>query len=84
MGSKTIELDRGVVEKIEAAKFSPEESFSDVMRRAQFPPRPRTGRDLLEEFERRAGHSPLSDAALEQLAEAQRSPKQAASHWGEH
>ena len=65
----TIELERDAIEKLTAAKLTPRETFSEVVRRAQFPQKPRLARELLEDFQQRAGHSPLSDEALDRLAE---------------
>ena len=81
MATKSIDLDVDAVEKLETAKWTPEESFSDVVRRAQFPRKPHLARELLEEFEQRAGHSPLTEEALDRLAEAQRRPASGRSHW---
>ncbi|MSU63497.1 MAG: hypothetical protein EXS31_14060 [Pedosphaera sp.] len=83
MTTRTVELELDAVEKLEAAKQTPDESFSDVVRRAQMTSTPHTACELLEEFVRRAGNSPLSNEALDRLAEAQRNPRQASSHWRE-
>ena len=74
MSTVSIELETDAVEKLSAAKLTTEESFSSVVRRAQFPPSPQLARDLLADFQQRAGHSPLSDEALDRLAETQRHP----------
>jgi hypothetical protein len=79
----TIELERDAVEKLAAAKLTPQETYSDVVRRAQFPQKPHLARELLEDFKQRAGHSPLSDEALDQLTESQRHPHRNGSHWDE-
>ena len=81
MVTKTIDLEVDAVEKLETAKWAPEESFSDVVRRAQFPQKPHLARELLAEFQQRAGHSPLTEEALDHLAYAQRSPRRSPSHW---
>ena len=81
MPSKIIELEADAAAKLEAAKWTPQESLSEVVRRAQFPARPHLARELLEDFRRRAGHSPLSDEALDRLAETQRNPAPGSSHW---
>ncbi len=70
MSITTIELERDAVEKLAAAKLTPEETYSEVVRRAQFPRKPRLARELLDDFKQRAGHSPLSEKALDKLAEA--------------
>lgn len=81
MATMTIELETDAVEKLKAAKLTPQESFSEVVRRAQFPQNPHLARELLEDFKLRAGDSPLSDEALDRLAEAQRNPTRGPSHW---
>ena len=81
MATKTIDLEVDAVEKLETAKWTPEESLSDVVRRGQFPRKPHPARELLEEFQQRAGCSPLTEEALDRLAEAQRHPMRSASHW---
>ena len=81
MPSKTIELEADAAEKLEAAKWTSHESLSEVVRRAQFPARPHLARELVEDFRRRAGHSPLSDEALDRLAETQKNPAPGSSHW---
>jgi len=81
MATKTIDLEVDAFEKLETARWTPEESFSDVVRRAQFPQRAHLACELLEEFQQRAGRSPLSEAALDRLAEAQQHPRRSPSHW---
>ena len=77
----TIELESDAVEKLEAARLSPQETFSDVVRRAEFPLKPSLARDLLEDYKQRAGSSPLSEEALDRLSEAQANPSRGPSHW---
>ena len=81
MATKTINLEVDAIERLETAKWTPEESYSDVVRRAHFPQKPHLARELLAEFEERAGHSPLTEEALDHLAEAQRHPGRSPSHW---
>ena len=82
MATRNVILEIDALEKLEAAKLNPQESLSEVVRRAQFPfPHNHTAQDLLKEFAQRHGCSPLSDEALDQLAEAQRNPRIAVSHW---
>jgi len=83
MVTKMVELEADAFEKLEAAKWAPQESFSAVVRRAQFPQKANLASDLLEDFKRRAGCSPLSEKALDQLAEIQASPGRGPSHWDE-
>ena len=67
MATKTIALEADAVEKLETAKWTPEESYSDVVRRAHFPQKPHLTRELLEEFQQRAGRSPLTEEALDRF-----------------
>lgn len=83
MVTMRIELESDAVQRLEAAKWTPAESFSEVVRRAQYPAAPHTARELLEDFAARAGHSPLSEAALDRLAEVQQHPRATPSHWTE-
>jgi hypothetical protein len=77
----TVELEPDAVKKLESAKMSPLETFSDVVRRAEFPVKPRFARELLAELEQRAGASFLSEEALERLAQVQSEPARSPSHW---
>ena len=83
MAAESISLELDAYEKLKAAKWTPQESFSEVIRRAQFPQRPHTAAELLEEFKSRSGHSPLSDEAIDRLAAAQENPRRQPSHWDE-
>lgn len=82
MSVVTIELEADAVEKLESARLSPQETFSDVVRRAEFPSKPSSARELLEDFKQRAGSSPLTEQALDRLSEAQSNPSRSPSHWG--
>jgi hypothetical protein len=81
MPIKMIELEMDALAKLEAAKWSSDESLSAVVRRAQFPGKPHVARELLADFKRRAGRSPLSDEALDQMDKAQKNPPRSSSHW---
>jgi len=83
MATRTVELEADAFEKLEAAKWAPEESFSAVVRRAEFPQKAHLASDLLEDFKQRAGCSPLSEETLDKLAEIQRNPARGPSHWEE-
>ena len=83
MATRTVELEADAFEKLEAAKWAPQESFSEVVRRAQFPQKAHLASDLLEDFKQRAGCSPLSDDALDMLSEIQANPARGRSHWDE-
>jgi hypothetical protein len=82
MSIMTIELDSDAVKKLESARLSPRETYSDVVRRAEFPLKPSLARDFLEDFKLRAGSSPLTEEALDHLSEAQANPSRSPSHWG--
>jgi hypothetical protein len=79
--TKIVELESDALIKLEEAKWAANESLSAVVRRAEFPLKPHSARELLDEFTRRAGHSPLSEDALDKLAEAQKNPNVSSSHW---
>jgi hypothetical protein len=81
MSIVTIELESDAVEKLELARLGSQESFSDVVRRAEFPVKPSLACDLLEDFKRGAGSSPLSEETLDRLSEAQAHPPRSSSHW---
>jgi hypothetical protein len=81
MPIKTVELEMDAIAKLEAAKWSSDESLSAVVRRAQFPGKPHVARELLADFEERAGRSTLSEEALDRLEEAQNNPIPPSSHW---
>ncbi|MGA2556686.1 MAG: hypothetical protein ABSG04_10490 [Verrucomicrobiota bacterium] len=80
MSTMTIELESDAVKKLESARLNPQESFSDVVRRAEFPLKPWPARDLLEDYKQRAGSSPLTEEALDRLSEAQSNPSRSPSH----
>lgn len=52
MATKTISLELDAYERLKAAK-GPGDSFSDVVRRATFPKKALTGKDLLAQLQRR-------------------------------
>jgi len=82
MSTVTIELEADAVQKLESARLSPQETFSDVVRRAEFPLKPWLARDLLDDCKQRAGSSPLTEEALDRLSKAQSNPSQSPSHIG--
>lgn len=79
MATKTISIDVEAYERLNRARKSPDESFSRVIKRAQWPEeRPRTAAALLEAFE----DLPLmDDEALDYLDAAQREEAPAADKW---
>jgi predicted CopG family antitoxin len=81
MSIVTIELESDAVEKLKSARLGPQETFSDVVRRAEFPVKPSLARDLLEDFRQGAGSSLLTEEALDRLSETQANPSRSPSHW---
>jgi hypothetical protein len=81
MATKTITLELDAYEKLKAAK-RPRESFSDVVRRAQFQHGPGYAQDLLDDVRARAGKSALTMEELHELEQIQKSPPPPSpSHW---
>ena len=81
--SMTVELEIDAVKKLESAKINPKETLSDVVRRAEFPVKPRLAADLLASLRQRAGFSPLTENVLDRLSKAQSEPSCSLSHWAE-
>ena len=67
--------------KLQASKWSAEETLLAVTVHPEFPGKPRLARGLLEECNQRSGHSPLSEEALDRLSEIQKKTPASASHW---
>jgi len=67
MATKTISLEIDAYERLRSSK-KPGESFSAVVRRAQFPEGPSSGADLLEYMQK--GGSGVSHAHLNEVEEA--------------
>lgn len=63
MATKTITLELDAYERLKAAKRSPRESFSEVVRRLPIPGHTFTGRDLLALREQRGAYLTEADAA---------------------
>jgi hypothetical protein len=77
----TVELEPAAVNKLESAKMTPSETLSDVVRRAEFPIKPRFASELLAGLRQRAGSSPLTEDDLDRLSKIQAEPSSSASHW---
>jgi predicted CopG family antitoxin len=83
MATKTITLELDAYEKLRRAKRAPSESFSSVVRRAEFPNEAATGRELMHVMEKqmREGRTPIDEATLDRLDAAQRAPQISSSEW---
>ncbi len=79
MAIKTISLELDAYEKLRSHK-RPGESFSEVVRRAEFRDAPPTGRGLLEYF--RNGGSKVEEAYLESVEQAAASDAPPDNPWG--
>lgn len=68
MATKTITLELDAYERLKAAKRSPRESFSEVVRRLPIPGYAFTGRDLLKLREERGAYLTEEDTvAIDEL-----------------
>ncbi len=84
MATKTISLELGAYEKLKTEKLNPRESFSSVVRRAEFPKTHFTCKDLLEFMKQRfLERSLLNEETLDRLEKAQENPHRSSSHWDE-
>ena len=68
MATKTISVDLEAYERLSQARKSPKESFSQVIRRAQWPERAKTCGDLLTAL---AGMPAVPEEVIQRLDEAQ-------------
>ena len=84
MATKTISVDVEAYERLRRAKASPRESFSQVIKRAVWPPHQGTAGGLLE-LSRSFADGPLrlSDAILAELDRAQENDAAAPDRWRE-
>lgn len=78
MATKTISLEIDAYERLRASK-KPGESFSAVVRRAQFPDSVPTGKDLLEWMKQ--GGSGASKAYLDEVEEAEKNDQPPDDPW---
>jgi predicted CopG family antitoxin len=78
MATKTISLEIDAYERLKASK-RPGESFSEVVRRAQFADPVPTGKDLLEWM--RKGGSGVSNAYLDEVEEAEKNDQPPDDPW---
>lgn len=83
MATKTISLELDAYEKLKAAKRSPRESFSSVVRRAQWTDVQYNCAELLDFMEqRRREDSLLDESVLDTLERNQDRARRSPSHWG--
>ena len=78
MAAKTISLEIDAYERLKASK-KPGESFSEVVRRAQFADPVPTGKDLLEWM--RKGGSGVSKSYLDGVEEAEKEDQPSDDPW---
>ena len=68
MATKTISIDLQAYERLRNARLTPDESFSQVIKRAVWPPAPRTAAAMLGALD---GVPVMQEADLERLDAAQ-------------
>ena len=79
MATKTISLRIEAYERLRRARRTPEESFSDVVMRAQWPDHGITARELRAVYDARGAH--LSAEALDRVEEALRTDHPPEDKW---
>lgn len=78
MATKTISIDMEAYERLSRARKSPAESFSKVIKRAQWPDDERTARGLMQDLE----SAPMADReTIERLDRAQTSDAPPQDPW---
>ena len=80
MATKTISLDMESYSRLRDARLNPDESFSQVIKRAEWKPKPKTFGHLLNVV-----HTiePLAESALDRLEAAQLADHPPENSWGE-
>lgn len=78
MATKTISIDIEAYEKLRRARRSPRESFSMVIKRAEWPTPPRTAGAVLEAL---AELAPLEAEVIDRLEAAQRADRPPEDSW---
>lgn len=79
MATKTISLKIEAYERLRRARRRPDESFSDVVMRAEWPDLPITARELRALY--RAGGSHLDERALDRIEDAMRRDTPPSDKW---
>lgn len=81
MATKTISLRIEAWERLRRARRSPDESFSDVVMRAEWPEAGMTGREIRAVYDREGAH--LSAASLERIETVTREDRPPRDKWSE-
>jgi hypothetical protein len=81
MPTKTISLRIEAYERLSRARRSPDESFSDVVMRAEWPDLGVSGAELLALYERRGAY--FSKETLDRVEEAKALDRPPSDKWGE-
>jgi hypothetical protein len=81
MPTKTISLRIEAYDRLSRARRSPDESFSDVVMRAEWPDLGVSGAELLALYERRGAY--FSKGTLDRIEEAKALDRPPSDKWGE-